>query len=203
MTADTPRTDKREQWLKTDLSYKAPEQLREVYSSHIDLLLEDCRELERELSAAHEKARDYYYKFTAAQEKLAALEAAGELTCTDAKEQLMGCFRAVHAENKLARYEQAGKELPKEPALFSDDGEGLHAGPHHGRIYVSKDDYDALHAAAIARIAEQQKALANLCITMSALISRAEPGADLDAAVATIDASAKSAKQELSSPQVD
>mgnify|MGYP001567931646 FL=1 len=36
-------------------------------------------------------------------------------------------------------------ELP-EPTLFSDDGEGLHAGPHHGRIYVSKADYDALRS---------------------------------------------------------
>ena len=53
--SETPTTDEREQWLKTDLSYKAPEQLREVYANHVDLLLEDCREFERDLRAAQEE----------------------------------------------------------------------------------------------------------------------------------------------------
>ena len=94
----TPRTDA----LETECA--GWDKLRWIPQIVAKKLFVLARQLERELSAA--------------QEKLAALEAAGELACTDAKEELMGCFRAVRAERlqreaetKLAAYESAGKEL--------------------------------------------------------------------------------------------
>lgn len=53
---NTPRTDAREQWIKRDMSYKAPEQHAETTARHIALLFDDCRDLEVELGAVTDRA---------------------------------------------------------------------------------------------------------------------------------------------------
>ncbi len=58
---DTPRTDERVRWMNNDFRYKAPEQAYTTACNHVQLLIGDCANLERDLSACRaelEKARE-------------------------------------------------------------------------------------------------------------------------------------------------
>ena len=104
---DTPRTDAQRERDRTLVS--AAMRLREWE--------ELCDKLERELSAMLAVARQNGDDLDEARSELSALRAANELPCCDAKNDVTpgGCYRAVHAENELARLRASTAGMPEGP----------------------------------------------------------------------------------------
>lgn len=99
--SDTPKTDAREAWMANDARYKAPEQTHQTMVNHIELLLSDCREREREAAEAWHESQALI-KTAASTARALLLEIADEnLAKTLAEMQALGHTRitiSIHTE---------------------------------------------------------------------------------------------------------